>query len=219
MFIIGVLKQSVHIVEIIHGSAVTIQALYADVILYVPDGVYGIILGNIHTNHWKFTNFVHDDDCIIGPICEFHLSKGSMTPDKAMFRIQVAHIARQTSDIGKIRVKQGQRNEFFEIQPFSRTLLSDVDSYFKANSRYVDIYTHHFSDYIIYAEERNCCGQSIAMNRFSKMDEVESDPMATVILHFCSYHYIFEGYREVSDVLTFFCNQIICLSPLKLHVK
>ena len=29
------------------------------------------------------------------------------------------------------------------------------------------------------------------------MDEDESDPMGTVILHFCSYHYMFEGYKQV----------------------
>ena len=199
-----VLKSRVQIVEIIHGSAVTIQALFSDVILHVPDGVYGIILGNIHTNHWRYTSNVHENDCIIGPVCEFDLSKGSKIPSEAMFRIQVAHIARQTSDIKKIRVKRVQQNECFEIQPFSRGQLStDVDAYFKANSRYVDIYTHHFSDYIIYAEERNCCGQSIAMIGFSKMDEDESDPMATVILYFCSIHHIYiEGYKKVSIVFT-----------------
>ena len=197
-FVPAVLKDRLQIVEIIHGSAVTIQALHSDVILHVPDGVYGIILGNIHTNHWKFTNFVHEDDCIIGPICKFDLSKGSKIPKETMFRIQVAHIARQTSHIGRIRVKRGRKNEFLAIHPFSRSQLStDVDAYFKANRRYVDIYTHHFSDFIIYAEERNCCGQSIAMIGFSSMDEDESDPMATVILYFCSIHYIFEGYKEV----------------------
>ena len=103
--VIGVLKHRVQIAEIIHGSAVTIQALHSDVILHVPDGVYGIILGNIHTNHWKFANIVHEKDCIIGPICEFDLSRGSKIPNEAMFRIQVTHIARQTSDFGKIRVE------------------------------------------------------------------------------------------------------------------
>ena len=61
------------IVEIIHGSAVTIQALHSDVILHVPDGVYGIILGNIHADHWRFRHLVGRDDCIISPISEFDL--------------------------------------------------------------------------------------------------------------------------------------------------
>ena len=185
-------------------SAVTIQALHSDVILHVPDGVYGIILRNIHTNHWKCTNFIHEDDCIIGPTCEFVLSKGSKIPSEAMFRIQVAHIARQTSDIEKIGMKQGFRNHYFDIQPFSRSqLFADVDTFFKANRRYVDIYTHHFSDYIIYAKERNYCGQSIAMIGFSSMDEEVSDSMATVILYFCRIHYIFEGYKEVCMLSNF----------------
>ena len=96
LFFTVALKSKVQIVEIIHGSAVTIQVLHSDVILHVPDGVYGIIFGNVHTDHWRFTSTVHENDCIIGPICEFDLSKGSNIPDEAMFRIQVTHIARQS---------------------------------------------------------------------------------------------------------------------------
>ena len=54
LFVTGVLKHRVQIVEIIHVSAVTIQALHSDVILHVPDGVYGIIRGKVHTDHWRF---------------------------------------------------------------------------------------------------------------------------------------------------------------------
>ena len=91
-YLLGSLKRRVQIVEIVHGSivtiqtlyslfyllgvlkhrvdsrdssAVTIQALHSDVILHVHDGVSGIILGNIHTDHWNFKHLVPENDCII----------------------------------------------------------------------------------------------------------------------------------------------------------
>ena len=203
LFVTGALKRRVQIVEIIHGSAVTTQALHSDVILHVPDGVYGIILGNIHTDHWRFREFVEEDDCIISPICQFDFKhiKSSEFPDEIRFRIQVGHIAREASLVEHIRVKEGHEYQFSDVKTFGGSLITDFDNevYFKCNSKYVDIYTHHFSEYIIFAEDRNCCGQSIAMVGFSKMDEDELGQVATAILYFCSLHYIiFEDYAEVN---------------------
>ena len=91
---------------------VTIQALHSDIILHVPDGVYGVILGNIHTDHWRFRHLVPERDCIIGPMCEFHF-KGSEIPSRARFRILVPHIVTNVAaNLDHIRVKhQGASHE------------------------------------------------------------------------------------------------------------
>ena len=197
LFVTGALKCRVQIVEIVHGSAVTIQALHSDVILHVPDGVYGIILGNIHTDHWSFGHLVGEDDCIIGPICDFEF-KGSLLPKGSRFRMQVSHTARTHHHLRGIKVKHGLRNEFSDAKYVINCSQNSNEVYFKYNRKYVDISTRHFSQYIIYAEARNCCSDSIAMLAFSKVENLSSNSLATVILYLCSLHYAFEGYREVS---------------------
>ena len=174
----------------------TIQALHSDVILHVPDGVYGIILGNIHTAHWRFRHLVGENDCIISPVCDFDF-KGSELPDGSRFRMQVCHIVRDPRHFRDIRVKYGLRNEMFDAKNISNCGTYSDEVYFKCNSRFIDISTRHFSEYIIYAEARNCCGQSIAVVGFSKM---KSSTLATIILHFCSLHYMEYGYREVRAI-------------------
>ena len=174
----------------------TIQALHSDVILHVPDGVYGIILGNIHTDHWRFRHLVGENDCIISPICDFNF-KGSTLPEGSRFRIQVSHIVGDSGPQKQIKVKHGLTNEFSAAKYITNCDRNSEDVYFNCNSSKVDIYTRHFSKYIIYAENLNCCGKRVAMLGFSKMPK--SGRMATVILYFCSRHYMFEGYKEVCD--------------------
>ena len=182
MFVTGVLKCRVQIVEIIHGSAVTIQALHSDVILHVPDGVYGIIIGNIHTDHWRFRHLVTEKDCIISPICEYHLESSDATQDKEYirFRIQVPHTLNDNDlNEGKIKVKRVHKEVKSDAIRFTRHQ-SPEEVYYKYNRKYVEIFTHEFSKYIIYAEGiRHCCG-SAAMLAFSKMTWDDAGPIATV---------------------------------------
>ena len=63
-------------------------------ILHVPEGVYGVILGNIHTNYRTFGHLVEDHDCIISPLCEFEIHNYNDIPQGAWCTIQVPHIAK-----------------------------------------------------------------------------------------------------------------------------
>ena len=174
----------------------TIRALHSDVILHVPDGVYGIILGNIHTDHWRFRHLVGRDDCIISPICEFDLV-GSKVSNERRFRIQVSNIAQDPQHLKDIKVKYGIKNNLSTANKFTRSQQTNDNVSFKVTRSYVDIYAHHFCKFIIYAEERNCCGQSIAVVSFSKLEIKDSRPVATAILYFCSVHHIWKGYQKV----------------------
>ena len=197
------LKQRVRIVEIIHGSAVTIQALHSDVILHVPDGVYGIILGNIHTDHWKFKRLVPKNDCIIGPMCEFHFH-GSEIPVGARFRILVPHIVTNVAaNMAHIKVKhQGVSHaafvDAFPTPAYPRHDLKIV--YYEVNTDYIEISSPHFCKFLVTAEAINCCSRSVEMLVFSKMI-VGSASYADVRFYFGSPHFKYQDYRQVRSLV------------------
>ena len=196
---IGILKHRVQIVEIVHGSAVTIQMAQSDVILHVPDGVYGIILGNIHIDHWRFRHLVSENDCIIGPICEF-FHKGAQVPEWARFCIQVPHIVKDISSMkGKIGVKHIQKGDISIALPLTPKQ-NPSDVYYSHNDSFVEISTGHFCQFIPIAKGTNCCN-SASMIALSELELDESGcHFAKIGIHFSSPHYDhLEDYRRVSN--------------------
>ena len=145
--------------EIIHGSAATIQTLQANVILHVPEGVFGIILGNIHTNFKTFRHLVEESDCIISPMCEFELSSYDDIHEGAWYTIQVPHIVKNGKIESKIMVKH--RDKTRRKIGYALKLLTgeeppiddNVNVYYRFHEKFIEIFTHHFSQFIIYAEK------------------------------------------------------------------
>ena len=188
-------------VEVVHGSAVTIQALHSDVILHVPGGVYGIILGNIHTDHWRFRHLVGKDDCIISPICEFHFHGSTLQP-KPKFRLLIPHILRNIEQTGrhiqvKLQLKQGevlQKAKHFT----SEAPITTSDVLYKTYSGYIEILTDHFTKFIVTAEEIECCCHSAVVLVFSRMDRESSPTIADTRIRFASLHYEKQDYFKVN---------------------
>ena len=179
----------------------TIQALHSDVILHVPDGVYGIILGNIHTDHWRFRHLVPEEDCIIGPMCQF-LLKGSVVADGIRFMIQVPHIVKNIHELGE-KVKVIHRdNGVASKAKFITPRQDPSEVYYSLNQRYVEISTPHFCKFLVTAEDAECCAGSMTLLTFAKMTSTESGPMANVVAHFCSAHYLYDGYKQVNVYFT-----------------
>ena len=199
------LRQRVQIVEFIHGSAVTIQALNSDVILHVPDGVYGIILGNIHADHWRFRHLVPENDCIIGPMCEFHF-KGSAIPVGARFRILVPHIVTNVvANLAHIKVQHQRANHEAFVDAFPTPKFPPQDSkavYYNVETEHIEISSPHFCKFLVTAEAINCCSRSVEMLVFSKMVP-GSEPFADVRFYFGSPHFKYEDYRQVRCLFAF----------------
>ena len=188
--------------EIVHGSAITIQAVHSDVILHVPDGVYGIILGNIHTDHWRFKHLVKDIDCIIGPICDYYIF---YSPRKATkrenFIIEVPHIVKNIHEVnGTIQVMP-QPNGSSVLTPIQPLVQDDKteqnDTFYSVHKKYIKISTPHFSRFIVTAKGINCCSGSVEMLVFSKMDMNGPRPLIYVNIYLCSLHYALQDYRQV----------------------
>ena len=201
LFVTGVMKHRVQIVEIIHGSAVTIQALHSDVILHVPDGVFGVILGNIHTDHWRFRHLVPGNECIISPICEFH-SHGSTIQPKPKFRLLIPHILRNIEKNGryiqvKFQMKQGEAlqkaKHFTSVAPST-----PGDVVYKTNSGYIEILTDHFTKFIVTAEEIECCCHSAVIFVFSRMDQEVNPTIADIRIRFANLLYEKQDYQQVN---------------------
>ena len=196
------MKHRAQIVEIIHGSAVTIQVLHSNVILHVPDGVYGIVLGNIHTDHWRFKHLVKDTDCIIGPICDYHLFDSSRKASKRKnFIIEVPHIVKNIDEVnGKMEVmRQADGSSVLTaVQP----LLSEGNAepnkaFYAVEKNHIKISTPHFSRYIVTAKGINCCSGSAQILVFSKMVMTAGQPLFYVNIYLGSLHYSIQDYTQV----------------------
>ena len=204
MFVTGFLKSRVQIVEIIHGSAVTIQALHSDVIVHVPDGVYGIILGNIHTDPWRFRYFVSEKDCIIAPICEFFFKSSSDCglPSGARFHFQAPHVVEHVAHLTqtlKVSYRHSRNQNFQEIKHITHAHVghSSPTCYFE--SRVVHIFTRHFTEFLITSEGINHCSGSAEMMIFSKMNTKSQKPIADISIHMGSLLYQMEDFAIVSN--------------------
>ena len=203
MSVTGVLKHRVQIVEIIHGSALTIQALYSDVILHVPDGVYGIILGNIHTDHGRFRHLVPENDCIISPICEFHFHGSTIQP-KPKFRLLVPHILRnieKTARYIQVKFQLKQDGVLQQAKHSNSHPLASNDVIYELHSHYVEILTDHFTKFLVTTEEIECCCHSALVLVFSRMNRESSPTIADIRIRFASLLYEKQDYLHVNIIL------------------
>ena len=178
----------------------TIQALHSDVILHVPDGVYGIILGNIHTDHWRFSHLVGENDCIISPICEYFFKNRDKSRKQAIFRLQVLHIVDDIEDVrNRIEVQfQLRRNtSLVKAEEFHEKQLTSSDVVYKLHQNHVEIFCGHFSSIIITGKAIQCCCKSTNIMVFSKIDQQDDPPIADVAMYFTSLHYKIKDYEQV----------------------
>ena len=89
-------------VKIVNGDPCSIRGPSSDVILHVPRGVYGAIVANVHTNNARFMHHIPQGDCLVSPVCEYHLQPSlyKSSPRLGKFKIQIPHIVK---DLNKVR--------------------------------------------------------------------------------------------------------------------
>ena len=216
------LRRKVRIVRLVKGVPCKIQAAKSKVILHVPEGVNGAILANIHTNVSRFSKHIPENDCLIAPICEYHLqpyvqeqlSLGDRNNDsqissniehsspKMKYKIEIPHIV---TDVEKVRPHLKVRHGNLH----SGVLVMDDDPHddqgekveYHIDDKYVTILTSHFSGYIITAEGINCCGQTANLLFFGSLRNrpyAKPQAMATVKVFISNK---MEDYQNVSIFL------------------
>ena len=182
----------------------TIQALHSDVILHVPDGVYGIILGNIHTDHWRFRHLIPEKDCTIAPICEYLFKGSNESKGNATFRLHVPHILKSIEEVRQnIEVKFQRRKNapLLHARPFDENrILSSEDVLYKLHKSELEIFSPHFSKMLITAKGIKCCCHSAGLLVFSRM-VLRPNPLADVSVYITSLHYEIKDYLKVRVLL------------------
>ncbi len=104
-FSVDASRRTFQIVEVLQGSATTVQAPDSDVILHVPNGVHGILLGNIHTDLFKFAHLVKNTECIISPVCDLHVElMGEKRAERKPFLLKVPHIV-ENFEVAKRQIR------------------------------------------------------------------------------------------------------------------
>ena len=194
-------------VELVYGKVCTVQAPNSDVKLHVPKGVHGAILLNIHTNHAKFINLVQENDCLVGPICEYHFQPSlyKSEPQVGKYKIQIPHIVKDIRTLRRhIRVSHGDIHSDSPLQ-VERKLMnySQGDVYYDIDKNYVTIFTSHFTGYIVTAEGIQCCAQSANTHFFGSNRKLPgTKPLARLKVYFSSIHTDITDYKEVrySDI-------------------
>ena len=88
-------------VKIVNGEPCSIQGPNSGVILHVPRGVHGAIVASIHTNNARFMHHIPRGDCLVSPVCEYHLQPalGKSSVQVGKFKIQIPHIVKDLKKV------------------------------------------------------------------------------------------------------------------------
>ena len=200
--------------RLIRGRSCTIQGTDSETLLHVPDGVYAALLGNIHTDPSKFQHHIPRKDCLVAPICEYHLQPfiRKTLPKDTQYKICVPHIVRNVQQaLESIRIRHGDIHSPV-LLPVHKIQMNK----FEIDERYVSIHTSHFSGYIVTAEGINCCSKSANVLLFGSLaNNREMGPSVTVKVYLSSIHSQIMDYKAVR-YLHIFCIRITSLSPIQL---
>ena len=198
----GELEKRFQIVRFVRGVPCTIQGRNSEVLLHVPEGVHAVVLANIHTNHAKFLDHIPPNDCVVSPICEYHLQPfiGSKLPIDIIYTLQVPHVV---SDIPEARNSLKIQHIYIERATTVNGRDHNQDPVrYEIDEKYVTIYTTHFCAYIVTAEVvEHCSGNAniLLFGDLSQDPEAEGSE-ATVKVYFSSILSEISDYQSVSRI-------------------
>ena len=196
----AVLHKTGYIVKALKGRGCIIQDRNSEVKLHVPDGVKGIILAKVYTDHASFLKYISKSDCIIGPICEFrvHQFNSEVVSSHSRYKIQIPHIVKDVKNVRQfIRVRHF--NSDGNIQRENMDTDPEIGIQYDIDEKYVTIHTNHFSVFIITAEGVNCCASSASAHIFGSLRSIpQAAPLVSVKIYFSSILYMIEDYISVS---------------------
>ena len=192
----------------IKGEPCTIQGAKSDVILWVPKGVYGVVLSKIHTNHARFQKHLRNKECLISPVCEYllypYLKDDLVVRDQKNidaepeFTLQIPHIVEDVDKVRQhIRVKHGNIHGFVPLHSVEAAELGRAC--FDINENYVNINTRHFSGFVVSADGINCCSRSMLALIFGSLKKIPGEYLLTKLkIYLASKHYKGTDYIVVS---------------------
>ena len=175
------LKSMVQIVKVLRGFPCTIMPRNSRVILHMPEGYHGVLLGNVHENFEMFKHLVKATDCIVSPMCEFEFHCFDHIPERAFIKIEVPPHCKSPKMEGSIKVISRDRYQDCiayaqKLEPWQKPP-DRQNMYFRFNETHIEIFSNHFSQFIVFAENRsmaevvtdhNCCTRCVEILGFEK---------------------------------------------------
>ena len=207
--LLAFLQKKVDVVRIIRGRACTIQGSNSDILLYIPDGVYAALLGKIHSDPTKFRHHIPPNDCLVAPICEYHLQPfvGRILPRQLNCKLQVPHVVRNMDEVKKhIRVRHGDLHSNAVLPVYKL----EKDKY-EMDEKYMTIYASHFSGFIITAEAINCCSRRANVLLFGSLTNgAQLGALMTVTMYLSNCKSEIRDYTWVCTLHLFTVPQLFC---------
>ena len=208
------LEKYVDNIRLVRGESNKIQSSNSEVILYTPRGIKGAILANIHTNHGQFLKHVSKRECLVAPICEYFLkpnleddpvnnneNNSTTEPKDQQYLIQIPHAIKDIDKVkNHIRIKHGNIHSGVPPLVVDRNPNSKHPDHvsFTIDRKYVNIFTNHFSGYIVTVEDINCCSGSANALMFGSLKKLPGqDPLATLKVYLSNSLVEIEDYRSV----------------------
>ena len=179
------------------GEARTLKAPQSDVSLSLPKGSKGLFISRAHTDHFRFKDFIPDEECIIGPPIE--LEQPEKQKDGVFYIIKIPHCLPDKKSWKDIKVRYGnihRRKQFQEVP--RRGMMSNGDMYFEVKDGFILIYTQHFSHFTCTACNRTCNSAIAFLFGNLRVSEAENASKAQIKAYICSTLYSSQDFVSVN---------------------
>ena len=166
--------------------------------LQTPEGVYGAILGKFQTDYATFRKLLRDYECVLSPVLEFCLFSCYELAEQAWYTIAIplANI-----DLVKGTLKVWHKSKFIRTAVHAKFLEagqkpSRLDTvYYKFSPFGLDIFTHHFSQFIITSEG---CSRNAKLMVFTAQEKRGTDSVIYLGFYLCSLYSERADYEQVT---------------------
>ena len=185
------------------GKSQTLSPPDSDVSLHVPDGVYAVLQGSVHTDHSRFTRAIPKGECIVAPMVEFHEHKTHDEDEetKHQFIIKIPHCIPDKSKWRYIRVRQGDiytHDAFIDIKKGDK---DEVDeTYYEVDDKFITVHTTHFTDFTCTICKDSFCSNMAMIFLFGSLSTLGEKTLAKVQAFLCSFLYVIEDYKKVRNM-------------------
>ena len=184
------------------GKSQTLKPPDSDVSLTIPDGVYTILEGCVHTDHSRFVIAIPADECIISPMVEFHHhplhDEEAENTTEQRYTIKIPHCIPHKSRWRYIKVRKGdisKKEEFIEIKR-GRQAEKEKTSY-DIGEHFITIHTTHFTDFTCTICKDTFCSDLAMVFLFGSLRPLEDSTVVKVQPFLCSFLYVIEDYKQV----------------------
>ena len=162
----------------VFGQGGVLQCPDSTVELLIPEGLEGFIMGHVHTDAKRFIHAIPNEECVIAPVVEYHVSIKRLNVTSSMFRIKIPHCLTKTKDLGSVVVRHGNIhvNRKFEKLPLPAF-------FFEVGEKFITIYTSSFSQFVCTSCNKTCYGQGKAFVFGNILQYPDKRPTASVRLY------------------------------------